>query len=104
MQEMEDNPLQILDEQSSTYTMTFIYSPFCGTCHVARRMLDTLEAAKQHTLFNELNASYHPAFMGDFQIESVPCLLITKGTELQEKVYAFQSVPYLLEIVSRYKY
>ena len=33
----------------------------------------------------------------DYEIESVPCLLIQKDGIVQHKIYAFQSVPYLLE-------
>ena len=33
----------------------------------------------------------------DYEIESVPCLLITKDGVITDKIYAFQSVPDLLE-------
>ena len=36
----------------------------------------------------------------DYQIESVPCLLIAKNGVLKEKIYAFKSVPDLLLKIS----
>ncbi|UOR11798.1 thioredoxin family protein [Halobacillus amylolyticus] len=82
--------------------LTFIHSPFCGTCHVARKMLDTIEDLYQTELFYELNASLNPDLMQDYKIESVPCLLIMKSGYVIEKVYAFHSVPNMLDKVSEY--
>lgn len=103
MQFLEEDPFQALQKSSKTYEMTFIHSPFCGTCHIARKMLETLEAAKEELTLNELNASVHPTFMQHFQIESVPCLLITNGMDVEEKVYAFHSVPHMYDKISEYE-
>ncbi|MFQ3544787.1 thioredoxin family protein [Halobacillus rhizosphaerae] len=77
--------------------LTFIHSPFCGTCHLARKMLTTIELSYNKEVFYELNASLHPALMQDYQVESVPCLLVTQHGKLKEKVYAFHSVPFMYE-------
>ncbi|MBN8235489.1 thioredoxin family protein [Halobacillus kuroshimensis] len=82
--------------------MTFIHSPFCGTCHLARKMLVTLEEMYKKPLFSEMNASLHPALMEQYRVESVPCLLITHKGEVLEKVYAFQSVPHMYEKIIPY--
>ncbi|MEG0381192.1 MAG: thioredoxin, partial [Kurthia sp.] len=37
----------------------------------------------------------------DYEIESGPCLIVTEGGKVQEKIYAFQSVPYLLGILTK---
>ncbi|MBM7551265.1 thioredoxin family protein [Thalassobacillus pellis] len=84
------------------YILTFIHSPFCGTCKVARKMLETIEKTWDKAIFYELNATLHPEFMKQYQIESVPCLLITSGPRVVEKVYAFHSVPYMYKLVSQY--
>ncbi|UOQ94271.1 thioredoxin family protein [Halobacillus shinanisalinarum] len=82
--------------------LIFIHSPFCGTCHVARKMLNTIEDLYQTELFYELNASLNPGLMQDYKIESVPCLLIMESGHVIEKVYAFHSVPHMLGKVSEY--
>lgn len=46
--------------------------------------------------YHKLNASLFPDFMQEYQIESVPCLIIFKQGEVQEKIYAFHSVQHIL--------
>lgn len=82
--------------------MIFIHSPFCGTCRMARKMLDTIESLWKQNLFFELNASLHPGFMQENQVESVPCLLIVSNGRVKDKIYAFHSVPYMQRIVSKH--
>ncbi|MFG6116985.1 thioredoxin family protein [Halobacillus sp. MO56] len=88
--------------QKEKRALIFIHSPFCGTCHMARKMLDTIEAMWKQDLFFELNASIHPAFMQEYQIKSVPCLLILTDGKIKEKIYAFRSVTYMQRVVSKY--
>ncbi len=83
-------------------SLTFIHSPFCGTCHVAQKMLDTIEAVYQKTIFNECNASLNPDLMKEYKVKSVPCLLITSNGEVEEKIYAFESVPHMYDRVSKF--
>ncbi|GEN54295.1 hypothetical protein HFA01_25570 [Halobacillus faecis] len=80
-------------------TLTFVHSPFCGTCHLARQMLTTLESVFEREVFKEMNASLHPEWMQRYKIKSVPCLLVTSGGQVKEKIYAFQSVSYMYEKV-----
>ncbi|MCP3028242.1 thioredoxin family protein [Halobacillus sp. A5] len=82
--------------------LIYIYTPFCGTCHLARTILETVEHTLERTVFFEMNASLHPKFMQTYKIESVPCLLITKRGEIVEKVYAFHSVSYMYEKTREY--
>jgi len=44
--------IQITEEilQKDTYLL-YIHSPFCGTCHVAREMLDKIESVHQTDVF-----------------------------------------------------
>ncbi|HLR54293.1 MAG TPA: thioredoxin family protein [Pseudogracilibacillus sp.] len=73
-------------------SFVFIYSRFCGTCHVARSFLDKIEQVHNEEIFNELNASFATSFLQDYQIESVPCLLIMQQGEVKERVYTFYSI------------
>jgi thiol-disulfide isomerase/thioredoxin len=81
--------------------LLYIYTPFCGTCHLARTMLEKIESVHQTDVFYEMNASFFPEFMQDNKIESVPCLLIKNDNIILEKIYTFHSIPniysYLLE-------
>ncbi|WP_284141720.1 MULTISPECIES: thioredoxin family protein [unclassified Virgibacillus] len=83
--------------------LLYIYTPFCGTCSVARAMLEKIESVHQTAIFYEMNASLYPEFMHDYQIESVPCLLIKDKNEVKEKVYAFQSISNLYSYLLTYE-
>lgn len=83
--------------------LLFIYSPFCGTCHVARSFLEKIEKTHQKTIFYEMNASLYPKFMQKYQIESVPCLLIQSNDEIKEKIYTFYSIPNIYQYLYTYK-
>jgi hypothetical protein len=83
--------------------LLFIHSPFCGTCHVARSMLEKIESIHREDIFNEMNASLYPEFMQDCQVESVPCLLIVEESVIKEKLYAFRSVANIYHYLLTYK-
>ncbi|RDW18681.1 thioredoxin [Oceanobacillus arenosus] len=83
--------------------LLYIYTPFCGTCSVARSMLEKIESIHKQDIFYEMNASLHPEFMQELKIESVPCLLIKEGNEIKEKVYAFQSIANIYSLLLEYK-
>lgn len=75
----------------------YLYTPFCGTCQVASKMLSIVEQMKPDLPMGKADLNYLENVAVDYEIESVPCLLITENGQLIEKIYAFQSVPYLLE-------
>lgn len=89
--------------KSQEKTAFYLYTPMCGTCQVASRMMDVTEQAIKHVPMGKANLNYMEQLAYDFEIESVPCLLITQNGELVEKIYAFQSVPHLFEkILKKY--
>lgn len=76
--------------------LIFGYTPTCGTCKVSERMLDIANDILQlPTIKMDLN--FHPDFSQMYEIQSVPVLLVMSKGEEQKRIYAFQSVPYLLE-------
>lgn len=97
IQVTEDIPVHI-----GSYTLCFVHSPFCGTCHVARKMLDTIETLWGKDMIYDINAPLFPEFMQSYKVESVPCFLVLNKHEVSEKIYAFHSVPYMHEVVKKY--
>lgn len=83
--------------------LLYIHTPLCGTCRLARAMLDKIESVHKEEVFYEMNASLYPEFMQEYKVESVPCLLIKDNNELKEKVYAFQSIPNIYTYLMKYK-
>ncbi|WP_046175642.1 thioredoxin family protein [Domibacillus indicus] len=75
----------------------YLYTPMCGTCQVAGKMLDVVEATDLHIPLQRINLNYHEELSRQFEVESVPCLLFLQKGKLKKKIYAFQSVPYIYE-------
>lgn len=91
---------EIMEEKDDL--LLYIHTPFCGTCHVARSFLETIESTLQKQVFYEMNASLYPGFMQAEKIESVPCLLIVRAGEVKEKVYTFHSIANIYHYLLRY--
>lgn len=75
----------------------YLYTPICGTCQVASKMMNVIDVMRENLLIGKADLNYLEDVAIDYEIESVPCLLITENGEVKEKIYAFQSIPYLLE-------
>ena len=87
------------EQQMATNEVTafYLYTPMCGTCAVASKMMDVTEKVIPNVPMGKANLNYIEQIAYDYQIESVPCLLISENGKLREKIYAFQSVPNLYE-------
>ncbi|WP_269411878.1 thioredoxin family protein [Lentibacillus daqui] len=81
----------------------YIFTPLCGTCKLARTMLDKIESVHQENIFYEMNASINPEFMQEYKIESVPCLFIKQDGKIKERVYAFRSIANIYHYLLEYK-
>lgn len=79
-------------------SLLYIYTPMCGTCQVASKMMKVLKEIVQFPV-GQANINYMKDLAMDYEIESVPCLLIAKEGIVYKKVYAFQSIPYLLDVI-----
>lgn len=75
----------------------YVYTPICGTCKVASKMIQIIRELRPNVPIEEYNLNVHKNLAEKFLIESVPCLLIFEGNQLFEKIYTFNSVPFLLE-------
>ncbi|WP_179032661.1 thioredoxin family protein [Paenibacillus kribbensis] len=75
----------------------FVYTPMCGTCAAARRMLEVAEHLLPEGAVLQSNINYIPELVQDYRISSVPALLIYNGeNEIPEIIYKMESVEHLL--------
>ncbi|RDU36955.1 thioredoxin [Neobacillus piezotolerans] len=86
--------------QGAQTGLLYFYTPLCGTCQVASRMLEVVAAMNPQVEIGKLNLNYAPEFAETFAIESVPCLIFIEEGRAVESIYAFRSVPYLLEKIN----
>ncbi|MBU8880823.1 thioredoxin family protein [Bacillus sp. FJAT-29790] len=77
--------------------LLYLYTPLCGTCQMAGKMLDVTAELLPNLAIGKVDLNFMPKIAENWGVESVPCLLIIKKGRLEEKIYAFHSVPYLLD-------
>lgn len=76
-------------------TIVFFYTPLCGTCKLAKQMLEVAQATLPETdTVNVMlcNLNHMPSIAKEWEITSVPCLTFLNHGKIVEKVYSFQSV------------
>lgn len=81
--------------------LVYFYTPMCGTCQVASKMLQVIEQLVELEM-GKMNLNFYPDLATEFEIESVPCLLFVDAGKVRETLYAFQSVPFLLEKIKQH--
>lgn len=77
----------------------YLYTPMCGTCQLASKMMDVIVELLPELVIGKANINFLGSFPFDYEIESVPCLIVAENGKVIKKVYAFQSVPYLYELL-----
>jgi thioredoxin-like negative regulator of GroEL len=100
MNEWTRSELSIFLEKKQT-GLVYFYTPLCGTCQLASRMLQVIEELVV-TDMGKMNLNFYPDLAMDFMIESVPCLLFVRDGMVAETLYAFHSVPFLLEKINEH--
>jgi thioredoxin 1 len=83
-------------------SLLYFYTPMCGTCEVAGKMLTVAEQLFPQISMVKANLNFSPSIAAHLQIESVPCLIIIKNSTVKEKIYAFQSVSFLYDKIKLY--
>ena len=80
----------------------FIYTPLCGTCAAARRMLEIAEHLLPADILFEMNIHDIPELVQQFQISSVPAVMIFDGQQdVPKMVYRMSSVEHLLNEIRK---
>ncbi|WP_080844202.1 thioredoxin family protein [Cytobacillus gottheilii] len=78
----------------------YLYTPMCGTCQMAGKMLTVVDELLPESSIRKADLNYMPKLAEQWNVESVPCLVFVQHGDATEKIYAFHSVPYLLEKMS----
>lgn len=86
--------------QTGKKSAFYLYTPMCGTCAVASKMMDVVEQLLPTVAIGKANLNYMEQLAFDLEIESVPCLIVSNNGKIEHKIYAFQSVPFLYELLT----
>jgi thioredoxin-like negative regulator of GroEL len=100
MNEWNRNELSAFLDGKAT-GLVYFYTPMCGTCQVASKMLQVIEELVELNI-GKMNLNFYPDLAREFEIESVPCLLFVEAGKVKETLYAFHSVPFLLEKIKQH--
>ncbi|THF74630.1 thioredoxin family protein [Cohnella fermenti] len=80
--------------------LLYVYTPLCGTCALARRMLEIAEAMMPELRIRAANLNAMPGLAQRLRIESVPCLSLPDGESGERRsLYRFGSVVELTEAI-----
>lgn len=77
--------------------IVYFFTPICGTCQMAGKMLEVVVKLFPNLEIGKADLNYMPRLAETFNIQSVPCLLIIVNGEIVERIFAFQSVPFLYD-------
>ncbi len=86
---------------SEDVTAFYLYTPLCGTCAVASKIMEVTEELLPNLPMGKANLNYAESVAYEYEVESVPCLLISKRGNVVEKIYAFQSVLNIYDILKK---
>ncbi|MCE3201319.1 thioredoxin family protein [Paenibacillus sonchi] len=102
MKEMNQQELLEALERKGEPLVVFFYTPLCGTCKAARRMLEVAE----HLLPEELliaagNVNMLPMLVNTYRISSVPALLVAPADQSKAPhiYYSMGSVERVLDYI-----
>lgn len=100
MIELTEEQLKEIEEKEKI--VLYLYTPLCGTCQLAKKMLTVVEAAIPSLTIYMKDLNFIPRYAEKWKVESVPCLLVIEKGEIKYKKYAFHSIEHLYESLKPY--
>ena len=74
------------------------YAPWCGPCKMISPIIDKLAEEISETTFYKVNVDEAEKITKDFQIMSIPTILVFENGKLKNKVVGFRSKSELEEL------
>lgn len=92
MRDIDEKELLLREQDEGLRYAVFAYTPLCGTCKLASRMLGIVEQMLPNLELVQCNVNYAPKWVRAQEITSVPCLILyDKGLE-KARTYSMKSV------------
>ncbi len=102
MEELTNHQLEEKLQKREPLFFVFVHTPLCGTCKLAKRMIEVTALSFPSLSVYSLNINHFPSFAQKWRVESVPSLLIYKNGLGAERIYAFHSISYIHRLFKRY--
>lgn len=99
MQELTIAELDRLCAERKQPFALFVYTPMCGTCKLAERMLTVTTEALPNAPVYRININTAPSLAKRWQVKSVPALLLLDKGKVYECHYAIHSVGFLFDVL-----
>lgn len=97
--ELDESALLDGDSAGRGTEAVLFYTPFCGTCKAAERMLDVAAAAGVPVKLYKMNVAFAPRLREAWRIASVPCLAVLRDGRPVRFEYAMRSVVHLYAVL-----
>ena len=77
------------------------FAPWCGPCKMISPVIDSLSEELKDASFYKINVDDADIITRDYQIMSIPTILIFEDGKLKEKVIGFRSKSELKDIINK---
>ncbi|NQX64659.1 thioredoxin family protein [Paenibacillus alba] len=93
MQELTQQELidRVNHEEEGPFAV-FLFTPFCGTCQITERMLEIIRTMQPDLPLVKSNINFLPQLSREWQITSVPCIVMLEAGKEKTFMYRMQSV------------
>jgi thioredoxin-like negative regulator of GroEL len=79
-------------EKAEAAYAVFLYTPLCGTCKLTERMLDIIMTMEPTLPLYKGNINFMPTISQEWQIQSIPCIVIAEAGKVKKMLYRMQAV------------
>ena len=77
------------------------YAPWCGPCKMISPIIDALSEELKDVTFYKINVDDAEKIVMDYQIMSIPTILVFEEGKLKDKIIGFRSKSELLDIIKK---